>query len=112
MSCHPQRFRNLDDRAQGIQNRDMPNHSRLLVLFCFAMCLAYSQAQVAVTPAKATMLVGESRPFRAVDSQGHMLTNVHWTISTQGLADLAQGAEVEVVAKQPGRFTLTAHVGA
>jgi len=76
-----------------------------------AVCVAPAVAQVAVTPAKRTMLVGDSEPFRAVDSQGHMLTNVHWTISRQELAEVAQGAEVEVVAKQPGRFTLTAHAG-
>jgi len=57
------------------------------------------------------MLVGDSQPFRAVDSRGRMLTSVHWTISREELADVAQGAEVEVVAKQPGRFTLTAHAG-
>jgi hypothetical protein len=85
-------------------------HPRCFALFIL-MSLAPVQAQIAVTPAKATMLIGESRSFRAVDSRGHMLTNVHWTISTQGFADLAQSAEVEVVAKQSGRFTLTAHAG-
>jgi hypothetical protein len=76
-----------------------------------ALWVAAAVGQVAVTPAKRTMLVGDSQPFRAVDSQGHMLTNVHWTISRQELADVAQGAEVQLVAKQPGRFTLTAHAG-
>lgn len=55
------------------------------------------------------MLVGDSQPFRAIDSRGHILTNVHWTSSRADLADVAQGAEIELVAKQPGRFTLTAH---
>jgi hypothetical protein len=78
-----------------------------LLLLCFSSAVA----QVAVTPAKVTMLVGDSQPFRAVDSRGQMLTNVHWTISREGIADLAQGPEVQVVAKQLGGFTLTAHAG-
>lgn len=83
---------------------------------CLAACLlglglTPTLAQVAVTPAKVTMVVGESQQFRAVDSRGHMLTNVHWTISRDALVDLAQGAEVQVVAKQLGGFTLTAHAG-
>jgi hypothetical protein len=40
-----------------------------------------------------------------------MLTNVHWTVSRDALADLAQGPEVQLVAKQSGGFTLTAHAG-
>jgi hypothetical protein len=73
--------------------------------------LSLAFAQVAVSPSKVTILVGDSQPFRAVDSRGRMLTNVHWTISREELADVAQGSEVEVVAKQSGRFTLTAHAG-
>jgi len=80
-----------------------------LVACVLALCISPALGQVAVSPARVTMLVGDSQPFRAVDSHGSMLTNVHWTISREELADVAQGSEVEVVAKQPGRFTLTAH---
>lgn len=80
----------------------------LVSVFLF-FCSSTALAQIAVTPAKATMVVGESQPFRAVDAQGHMLTNVHWTSSRSELGDIAGGAEVEVIAKQPGSFTLTAH---
>lgn len=83
----------------------------MLVCSVLLLCLSAAIGQVAVTPAKVTMVVGESRPFRAVDAQGHMLTNVHWTVSRSELEDIAGGAEVEVVAKQPGSFTLTAHAG-
>lgn len=82
-----------------------------LVSSVLFLCLSAALAQVAVTPAKVTMVVGESQPFRAVDAQGHMLTNVHWTVSRSELGNIAGGAEVEVIAKQPGSFTLTAHAG-
>jgi hypothetical protein len=85
---------------------------KFALVACFlVLYLSPGFAQVAVSPAKVTMLVGDSQPFRGVDSRGRMLTIVHWTISREELADVAQGAEVEVVAKQPGRFTLTAHAG-
>lgn len=79
---------------------------------CFlVLCLTPADAQIAVTPAKVTMLVGDSQPFRAIDSQGHMLTNVHWTTSRQELTDVSQGADITFIAKQPGSLTLTAHAG-
>lgn len=80
----------------------------ILVRLLAVTCPTQGQAQVAITPARATMLAGESRSFRAIDSHGHNLTNVHWTMSSTELEEVAQGADVEVVAHQPGGFTLTA----
>ena len=78
-------------------------------MVCISVLQTYSRAQVAVTPAKATLLVGDSQRFRAVNAQGHSLTNVHWTISRSGTAEVSSGSEVEVVPRQVGNFTLTAH---
>src|SRR5260370_42613132 len=90
---------------QGIRLRVL---SSILETLLVVICATKGQAQVAITPAKATMLAGESRSFRAIDSHGHSLTNVHWTMSSAGLEEVAQGADIEVVAHQSGGFTLTA----
>jgi hypothetical protein len=58
------------------------------------------------------MLVGDTRPFRAVDDQGHALHEVQWTISEPRLAELSSGDDVEITAKAAGSFTLTAHASA
>jgi hypothetical protein len=70
---------------------------------------AQSAPPVTVSPASATMMVGESRPFRAVDGDGRFLHNVQWTVSQSGIADVSSGDEVEVTAHQVGKVTLTAH---
>jgi hypothetical protein len=74
--------------------------------------LAQDPAQVSISPSSATMLVGDARPFRAVDGKGHTLRGVHWTVSRPELVDLQPGDEVEIMAKQVGSFTLTAHTSA
>lgn len=111
----PSLLRNLDAGASESDNHNMCHLSperaiKFALVACFlVLYLSPAFAQVAVSPAKVTMLVGDSQRFRVVDSRGRMLTSVHWTISRKELADVAQGADISVVAKQPGRFTLTAH---
>ena len=66
---------------------------------------------VAITPSTATMLVGESRPFRLVDQNGRTQRNVSWTISDPGAFEADKGDELVVTAKHPGDFRIRAQNG-
>ena len=81
--------------------------SLLLVLIASARLLA---AQVIVSPASATLLVGESRRFRAVDESGGPLRDVRWTALPTGILQIMPGDEVVVSAQKVGAVTLTAYV--
>ncbi len=70
---------------------------------------AQSAPAVTVSPASATILVGESRRFRAVDGNGHPLRNVDWTASESGVVEVSSDDEVVVTAKQVGSVILMAH---
>lgn len=81
--------------------------SLLLVLVA---CTRLLTAQIIVSPASATLLVGESRRFRAVDERGGMLRNVRWTVSSPEILQIMPGDEVVVSAQKVGTVTLTADV--
>jgi hypothetical protein len=70
--------------------------------------LAQDGSPVSISPAKVTMLVGETRTFRAVDKNGHMLHDVRWSTSQPGMVELRAGDEVQVTSAQPGKCSLTA----
>jgi hypothetical protein len=55
------------------------------------------------------MLVGESRPFRAVDGHGRFLHEVQWTVSQPGIVEVSSGDEVVVTAVKVGSVSLTVH---
>ena len=63
----------------------------ITLLFWPSEALAQDIPPVSVSPTVATMLVGETRPFRAVDDKGHALHGVQWTISEPRLAELSSG---------------------
>jgi hypothetical protein len=76
-----------------------------VVLFCAGLisCAAVAQTPQALTvsPAKATMLVGETRTFRAVGKDGRMRHNVRWRISPEHVAAIAvNGSEATVQARE------------
>jgi plastocyanin len=71
--------------------------------------LAQDTPPVSVSPSTATIMVGDTRSFRAVDKNGHMLRDVHWTASEPAVVSLAPGDEVEITAKQVGKCTVTVH---
>ena len=88
--------------------------SYLVVLAVITGCgLLYGQSAplVSVSPASATMLVGESRRFRAVDGNGHALRNVDWAVFEPGIVEVSSGDEVVVTAHRVGNVTLRAHAG-
>ncbi len=66
---------------------------------------------IAISPASATILVGESRRFRAVDREGHMQRSVYWTISDPAAFAFEPGDELVLTAKQPGEFRITVRAG-
>jgi hypothetical protein len=78
-------------------------------LLCCTPLLSQTASSVLVSPAVATLRVGESRSFRVTDNNGHVLHGVHWTASDPGVLELLAGDEVEVTAKQSGKCTITAH---
>jgi hypothetical protein len=64
-----------------------------------------------VTPAEASMLIGESRGFTLFDTDGHKLTkDAEWSLSSSSLATLAPGAEPTVTAKNEGTFKVSARI--
>jgi Bacterial Ig-like domain (group 2) len=84
----------------------------ITLLFWPSAVPAQDRPPVSISLTAATMLVGETRPFRAVDDQGHAPHGVQWTISEPRLAELSSGDDVEITAKAAGSFTLTAHASA
>jgi hypothetical protein len=75
--------------------------------------LAFAQEPPAllVVPSKATMLVGDTRTFRAVGKDGRPLHNVHWSISPQIAATVTvDGDDAKVKAGEPSStVVLTAY---
>jgi hypothetical protein len=74
-----------------------------LMASCALSASAFAQDPPALTvsPGKATMLVGETRTFRAVGKDGRARHNVRWSISPQSTATLTlDGDEATVQAKQ------------
>jgi len=81
----------------------------VLVALCWASALwGQSVPFVTITPSAATMLVGESRPFRLVDQNGRPQRNVSWTISNPPGLQADEGDELVVTARQPGEFRISA----
>jgi hypothetical protein len=61
---------------------------------------------VVITPEKATLLVGESRRFRLVDQDGQMQKEPSWSVSDDEALQPRTGAELIVVAKTAGEYTI------
>jgi len=67
-------------------------------------------ASLQVTPASATMVVGETQQFAAVDEQGRTRTDATWTVSDTTLAAITTDSSPALTAVAPGQVTLTATV--
>ena len=86
-----------------------------LLLFIFlvltASALAQNPAPLNISPNEATMLIGETRSFRAVGKDGRMRHNVRWSISPEHAAAIGpQNDEVVVTANEvSASVTLTAY---
>lgn len=83
----------------------MPFRNRLPILalsILLSLCvLAQAPATLTVSPNKATMLVGETRTFRAVGKDGRIRPNVRWEISPSYAAEVTMnGDEVTVTARE------------
>jgi hypothetical protein len=74
--------------------------------------LAQDAPALSVVPTKATMLVGETRTFRAVGRDGRLRRNVHWRVSPEQAAKLTvAGDEATLQAEEPSStVVLTASV--
>lgn len=76
-----------------------------IILFGAAVLPCSSSAQapatLTVSPGKATMLVGETRNFRAVGKDGRIVHNVRWSISPEYAATVTKnGDEVTIGARE------------
>lgn len=84
----------------------MPSRNRLqIVLLCTGLFSLWAFAQtpeaMTVSPNKATLLVGETRTFRAVGKDGHIRHNVRWGISPDHAAAITvNGDEATVAARE------------
>lgn len=87
----------------------LPQILCLGVLMLWAVAL-YGQGPntYLITPDKTTMLIGESRPFRMVDQNGHAQQKVTWIISDPDAFQSFEGDELQLIAKRAGDFRLTA----
>lgn len=80
----------------------------VVVLLPYAAALrAQSSSYIMVSPAKVTLLIGESKTFRLVDQNGHMQHSVYWDISDSGAFQVDEGDELTVTAKQAGDFRIS-----
>jgi hypothetical protein len=80
-----------------------------VVLFVCANALAAQGTSfVVITPQSATLLVGESRPFRMVDQNGHLQRNVTWTVSDPDALQANGADELTILAEQRGDFRISA----
>lgn len=71
------------------------------IIFLSLCVLAQAPAPLTVSPNKATMLVGETRTFRAVGKDGRIRPNVRWEISPSYAAAVSlNGDEVTVTARE------------
>jgi len=89
----------------------------VLVLLAFSMSMtgrlvfAQDAPALSVVPTKATMLVGETRTFRAVGKDGRLRHNVRWGVSPEHAAKLTvAGDEATIQAEEPSStVVLTAY---
>jgi hypothetical protein len=65
-------------------------------------------APMVISPTTATLLVGESQSFQAVDRPGHLQTNVSWSVSGPGISRAQDGSELFFTAPETGEFHITA----
>src|SRR5512133_1032637 len=86
---------------------------RVLLFVLVSVFIALSaKAQIPsllVTPSKATLTSGQWQMFRAVGTDGRLLTGVQWSISPAFAAELRSGDEAEVSSDTATQFEVIAH---
>ncbi len=88
----------------------MAKYLSLLVIIIAAVQVSLAQdfPALAVTPSQATVLVGESRPFRAVNRNGERVTNVRW--DTNGNAQIEdEDSDALIWFRAPGEYVVHAY---
>jgi len=64
-----------------------------------------------ITPGGATLLVGDTQQFTAVDENDHRRTDATWTVSDTTIATITTASSPVLTAIAVGQVTLTANVG-
>jgi len=87
--------------------------AKYLACFCLLAGAIAASAQdipgLAVTPSSATVLLGESRPFRAVNRDGRPGSAVRWDSSSSEAQIYGTGSDIEVEFREPGEYTIHAY---
>ncbi len=94
--------------AEGLRKLVMRLVQVAGMLLCAALSLAQQAPALLVTPSTATMNVGETRTFRAVDAQGRLRTGITWSVTPSGTVSHKAGDEIEISAEKPGSVTVMA----
>lgn len=83
--------------------------SLAVLMVCSTSLSAQSVSYVMVSPAKVTLLVGESKSFRLVDQNGRMQHYVSWSIThSDAFETVEQGDEFTITAKERGEAQVSA----
>jgi len=78
-------------------------------LCCSAPALAQDVPGLTVTPSSATVLLGDSRRFRAVNRYGRPASFVRWDTSSSDAQDFGDGSDIEVEFQEVGDYTVHAY---
>jgi hypothetical protein len=76
----------------------------VVTLLWAAALPAQESSFVVITPAKVTLLIGQSASFRLVDQDGHAQRDVFWTVSDSTALQAVQGDQFAITAKHAGHF--------
>lgn len=81
----------------------------LAIALLAAAGFAQDVPSLSITPSEATVLVGQFRPFRAVNSNGRPAASVRWDSDSGGSGPPGGGAEIRIGFKRPGDYVIHAY---
>lgn len=86
--------------------------AQIAVVFSTIAFWGQNATFVTITPRSATMVVGDSQPFRLIDQDGRKQHDVSWSVSDPAALQALNGDEFTVIAKKTGDFYVWAHSSA
>lgn len=76
-----------------------------------ALMYGQTASSVRVTPQTATLLIGQTQEFRAVDNDGHLVPNTSWTVVGPDSPRSAHGGDLVFTPRQAGDYVIAATTG-
>jgi hypothetical protein len=80
-----------------------------LLAWLVSAAAAQDVPKLSVTPSFATVLLGDSHPFRAVNLDGRPASFVRWDSSSTNAVIYGDGSDIEVDFRQPGDYIINAY---